>query len=311
MLIKWLIIFVLALIVLIKSSDFFTDSAEKIGLYFGLPAFIVGVTIVAIGTSLPELVSSIIAVIEHSSEIVVGDVVGSNITNIFLVLGVAAILGRRLKITYELIHVDLPLLVGSAFFLVFTLWDGKFNFFESLLALLGIVLYFLYTISSETKEKSDGSEKKKRKISLKDFLILIVSSVFIYLGAKYTVDSIVKISEILKIGKEIISASALALGTSLPELVVSATAAKKGNPEMAVGNVLGSNIFNSFAVMSISGLIGTLVIPKTIISFGLPVMVSATLLYFFITQDQEITKWEGYLLIIFYILFIGKLFHWF
>ena len=111
----WGGILLASIAVLVKASDYFTDAAEQIGKYFRLPAFIIGVTIVAIGTSLPELVSSIFAVLRGASEIVVGNVVGSNIANIFLVLGITAIVGRKLKIAHELIHVDLPLLVGSTF----------------------------------------------------------------------------------------------------------------------------------------------------------------------------------------------------
>ena len=126
----------------------------------------------------------------------------------------------------------------------------------------------------------------------------------------------VKISEIVNVGKEIIAASAIALGTSFPELMVSITAARKGMPEMAVGNVLGSNIFNSFVVMGIPALIGGLVVPEGILTFSLPLllisaMLVATILYFFITQDKEITKWEGWLLVIFYVFFLGKLFNLF
>lgn len=125
----WSIIFIISLAVLIKSSDYFTHAAEKIGLYFGMPAFVVGVTIVAVGTSFPELISSIYAVLTNNSEIVIGNVVGSNITNILLVLGLAAIIGGKLNTRYEVLHVDLPIVVGSAFLLGLMIWDG--NFFSS------------------------------------------------------------------------------------------------------------------------------------------------------------------------------------
>ncbi|HIH69683.1 calcium/sodium antiporter [Methermicoccus shengliensis] len=312
----WLIIFIVSLIVLIKASDYFTDSAEKIGLYFGLPAFIVGVTIVAIGTSLPELVSSIFAVLKGSSEIVVGNVVGSNITNIFLILGIAAIIGKKIKVTYELVHVDLPLLIGSAFLLAVTIWDGIFTLPEALLCIGGIILYLLYTIHTqkeyedvEIKKEMKEELKKRRKLDWKTLTILIVSAFFIYLGAEYTIESVIKLSKILNIGKEIIAISAVALGTSLPELMVTVSAARKGKPEIAVGNVLGSNIFNALAVMGMPAFFGTLIIPHSILTFGLPMMLVATLLYFFMTQDKEITKWEGWMLIIFYVFFIGKVFN--
>ncbi len=315
-LVLWIGIFLVALAVLIKASDYFTDSAEKIGIYFGLPAFIIGVTIVAIGTSLPELVSSIFAVLQNSSEIVIGNVIGSNIANIFLVLGVAAIIAKKLEVTYELIHVDLPMLIGSAFILAITIWDGQFTTFEAIICLIGLIIYLWYTVKIGKEHEHEATEKavKKKKREEKKIypwkatIIFLVSMFFIYIGAKYTIESVIELSNILNIGKEIIAITAVALGTSLPELLVSIQAAKKGQAEMAVGNILGSSIFNAYAVMGIPALIGTLIIPQSILTFGLPMMLIATLLYYFITQDRQITKWEGMLLILFYILFIGKIF---
>ena len=313
-LLLWIGVFILALAVLIKASDYFTDSAEKIGIYLGLPAFIIGVTIVAVGTSLPELLSSIFAVLSDSSEIVVGNVIGSNIANIFLVLGVAAIIAKKLEVTYELVHVDLPMLIGSAFILAITIWDGVFTQLEAVICILGLIIYVWYTIKIGKEHEHESTEKavKKKKreekkiFPWKELGIFLVSMVFIFIGAKYTIESVIELSSILNIGKEIIAITAVALGTSLPELVVSIQAAKKGRAEMAVGNILGSNIFNSYAVMAIPAFVGTLVIPETILTFALPVMLIATLLYYFITQDRQITKWEGALLILFYILFVGK-----
>ncbi len=320
LIIFWLIIFVLSLFVLIKASDYFTGSAENIGINFGIPAFIVGVTIVAVGTSLPELITSIIAVFNNSSEIVVANVVGSNIANIFLVLAVAAIIGKKLKIDYNLVNVDLPLLIGSAFLLLLCVWDGKFTWLEGLLCIGAFLIYLFYSISISkptNKEKRDIVEEVKKdaklhtgeeKVTWKTWGILILSIFFIYIGARYTIESVIALSEILDIGKQVIAVSAVALGTSLPEFVVTISAARRGNPEMAVGNVLGSNIFNALIVMGVPSLFSGLIIPQDILLFSLPVMIIATLMYYFVTQDKQITKWEGWMLIIFYVLFIGKIF---
>jgi len=160
--------------VLIKASDYFTDSAEKIGIFFGLPAFLIGVTIVSIGTSLPELITSIFAVLNNASEIVVSDVIGSNITNIFLVLGVSAIVGKRLKIGFEIIRVDLPMLIGSTFLLAITIYDGIFTLPEALLCILGIIIYLTYTVKTEKKtprfngRKRNENNIKNKKIQLDD-----------------------------------------------------------------------------------------------------------------------------------------------
>lgn len=307
-LILWIIIFLVSLFILLKSSQYFTLSAERIGIVLGIPAFIVGVTIVSIGTSLPELVSSVIAVLQGSSEIVGGNVLGSNITNVFLVLGAAAVTGRKLEIDYEVIHVDLPLFAGSAFLLAFMIWDGVYTKPEAVISIIGFIIYTLYLVNFE-KETHPDDDPDGKGLEKKTILTLILSSALIYLSARYTVESVIEISEILKVGKEVIAASAVALGTSLPELVVSTTAARQGKPELAIGNILGSNIFNAFTVMGVSALFGNILIPRSMLTFPLPLMLGATVLYVFITQDKEITKWEGSMLILFYVYYLGRLFN--
>ncbi|MBC6418553.1 MAG: calcium/sodium antiporter [Prochloron sp. SP5CPC1] len=308
-------IFVISLAVLIKSSDYFTDAAEKFGLLIGLSPFIIGVTIVSIGTSLPELISSLFAVWANSSEIVIGNVVGSNIANIFLVIGAASVISYKqsINITYNLIRVDLPLFVGSALLLALEVWDRKFTKGEAWLLLLAYLMYTFYTLNGTeeqeaTENDSEEPIKRNSKTVIIQLLIIIISAIFLYLGAKYTIDYLVKISEVLDIGKEIIAVTAVALGTSLPELIVTVNASLKGKAELAVGNVLGSNVFNTFVVMGVPGLIGTLTIPKTVIMGGLPTMIAGTILLFFVAQDQQLTVWEGWLFFIFYGWFIGQTF---
>ncbi|NEP07393.1 MAG: calcium/sodium antiporter [Okeania sp. SIO2G4] len=310
-LIVWIVIFIVSLFVLIKASDFFTDAAEKIGISLGISPFLVGVTIVSVGTSLPELVSSIIAVYQNSSEIVFGNVVGSNIANIFLIIGTASLISSPLRIQYELINVDLPLFVGSAFLLGLTVLDNNFSKNEAIICILGYVVYVLYTISSGKEEQElekDGNRNSKKILPTKQIAILVISSLFVFLGATYTIESVTKISKILDIAKELIALSAVALGTSLPELIVTISAAKKGHPEIAVGNVLGSNIFNSLMVLGIPGLIGNLEIPKDLIGGGLLVLLAGTIMFFFVTQDKQVTRWEGLIFFLFYGWFIGNIF---
>ena len=304
-----ILIFVVSLAVLIKASDFFTDAAEKVGLIVGLPPFIIGVTIVAIGTSIPELVSSLVAVSQNSSEIVIGNVIGSNVANIFLIVGVASIISTQsLLINYDLVSVDLPLFIGSSFLLSLIVWDLKFSLYEGILLIVGYIFYIFYAIDNGKEANVDEEEIEEiEKDSLvKDIAILVVSSVFIFFGATYTIQSISSISSIVGIGKEVIAISAVAIGTSLPELLVTISAARKGKPEMAVGNVLGSNIFNSFLVMGIPRLFGRFTMPTEVIQLGIPVMVCASLLLFFVTQDKKVTQWEGWLFIIFYAWFVSQ-----
>ncbi len=308
-LIIWLIIFILSLFVLIKASDFFTDAAEKIGISLGISPFLIGVTIVSVGTSLPELISSITAVYQNSSEIVFGNVMGSNIANIFLIIGTASLISSPLNILYELIHVDLPLFVGSAFLLGLTVLDSNFSINEAIICILGYVVYVFYTISSGKEEQqSETIDTSQKSFPVKQIVIVIVSALFVFFGATYTIKSVTKISEILEIGKELIALSAVALGTSLPELIVTISAARKGNPEIAVGNVLGSNIFNSLIVMGIPRLTGKLEIPDDVLGSGLLVLLVGTILFFFVTQDKQVTRWEGLIFFIFYGWFIGNIF---
>ena len=302
-----LIILILSLAVLVKSSDGFVQSAERIGRAFGLPAFIIGVTIVALGTSLPELISSIMAVIKDSSEIVTGGVVGSNIANICLILGIGMVLAKKLDISHNLLYVDLPFLVGSAGLMAFLIWDGGLTFLEGLILLSAAVVYVHYTITHRQEQSEEEPKISAEKITWKTILILLGSCLGLFLGAKFTIDSVIELSALLGIGTEIIAMSLIAVGTSLPELMVTISAVRKGHAELAVGNVIGSNVFNSLVVMGIPVWWGELFVPKNILTFSLPLMLGVTLLCFFMTQEKQITRWEGGLLLLFYAVFLGKI----
>ncbi|MEY2978415.1 MAG: calcium/sodium antiporter [Prochlorotrichaceae cyanobacterium] len=325
------LIFIASIAVLVKASDTFTEAAEKVGIALGMSPFIVGVTIVAIGTSLPELVSSLLAVSEGASEVVVGNVIGSCIANIFLILGLAGVISilpsfnadspkasRELIIQYDLVSVDLPLFVGSAFLFALATWDQDFTLVEAGIFILGYLIYLFYTLDAseenalETETTAEEQETEVPSSStylLKQVIILVISAFFIFVGAKYTISSLISLSEILNIGKEIIAVTAVAIGTSLPELLVTLNASLKGNAEVAVGNVLGSNIFNIFIVMGVPRLFGNLTIPKTVLVGGMPVLVAGTILMFFVTQDRKLTAWEGWLFFLFYFWFIAKTFN--
>ncbi len=303
-LLTYLGLFVVSLGVLLKASDWFVESAEEIGLSFGISPFIIGLTIVAFGTSLPELATSVAAVLAGNSEIVVGNVIGSNITNIALVLGIVALIANPIKLDYNIWHVDMPYLWGSAFLLYFALLDGRFTFFESILFLLGIIIFLFYSIKSD-----DDEEKKERtKLGARPFVLLIVGGILVWLGADYTIQAISHLSVLAGIDPEVIALSAVALGTSLPEVIVSVSAARKGKSSIAVGNVLGSNIFNTYLVMAIPSFFGTLIIPENILIFSLPFMIAMTILFGIISNNKKITRWEGVLVLMFYAFYIVALF---
>lgn len=298
-----IVVFVVSLTALVVASDWFIGSAEKIGTYMGIPSFIIGVTIVAFGTSLPELATSIAAVMSGSSEIVVGNVIGSNITNILLVLGISAFVAGNMKIDFDVMNIDMPLLFGSAFLLYFALYDLQFTLVEASIFIIALVVFLMNSFSG----KKDNDEDKGDKPNAKTYTMLVIGATLVYFGATYTILAMTEIATIMAIDPHIIALGAVALGTSLPEVVVSVKAAKAGNHGMAIGNVLGSNMFNTFAVMSIPRFFGDLKIPEDTLTFDTPFMLAATILFGMICLTRKISKWEGAMLIIFYVFFISQL----
>lgn len=313
-----LLIFVVGLATLVIASDFFTEAAEKIGLAMGLPPFIVGVTIVSMGTSLPELLSSLVSIVQGAPEVVASNVIGSNIANICLVVGTAAIMSKKLlRVMYNLISVDLPLFVGSAFLFALMGRSGQqFTRGEALILVIGYVVYLFYILKSSEDSGSQSDDEavdipgrsSQTTQVLRHFLILLLSGIFIFLGTNYTIDALIQISDRLNVGRDIIAISAVAIGTSLPELMVTINAALKNKAELAVGNVVGSNIFNIFVVIGIPGLIKPLPVSDAILNHSVPTLLAASLLMFFTVQDNKITTWEGWLFMMLYGWFMGTVF---
>lgn len=291
------LIFVIALATLLKASDWFVESAEKIGLSLGISPFIIGVTIVAFGTSLPELASSIAGVLGGTPDIVIGNVIGSNIANIGLVLGLVAIVAKKVPVDFK--NMDIPLLMGSAIMLWFLIMDGDLAIWEALLFLICLVMFLVNTFGNN--EESDGD---KPDVIWKDYVLLVVGGVLVALGAKFTIDAIVAVCEQTGLSSGFIGQTVVALGTSLPEIFVSLAAVKRGQSGIAVGNVIGSNIFNTYAVLGISRFFGELVIDEQSIRFAIPLMIGMTFLLAFMTLTSRITRWEGGLLLVFYLFFV-------
>ena len=302
----YLSIFIGALALLIKSSDWFVDSAEAIGLSLGISPYIIGLTIVAFGTSLPELATSIAAILAGESGVVVGNVIGSNITNVLLILGIVSVMtkgGIRMQ-GQMIMEVDMPLLVISAFLLYFCLMDAHLSIFEAILLFCSLVVFLVNSIRTDTEQ----DQEKPTKATWKQYLLLLAAGAGVTLGANWTMDSVIKLSQIFSMPSQVIALSMIALGTSLPELAVSITAAKKGKTAIAVGNVLGSNIFNTYAVMSIPRFFSNLQIPHDILTFSLPFMVGVTIVFSVISSLNKIPRPAGFMLLILYGFFMVTLF---
>ncbi len=326
----WVMIFIISLALMIKSADWLLEKSEKIGLAMGISPFIVGVTIVAAGTSFPELISGLMAVWEGATEIVVANAVGSNVANILLVIGVAAIVSQKIVVSKSLIDLDLPLLaIATALFLGMA-WDGQIVFVEAILLMITYFIYIAYTMvhkeaedadieragdlpdiiteGSTSKEKRAYKRIKRPKVKSMDLVLLVAGMVGLFFGSKYLIHSVIKMSEILAITPGLIAITAVALGTSLPELIVSFKAAKQGKAEIAVGNIFGSNVFNLLLVVGVPGLITTLSIDDQTLTIGLPVLIIATLIFTISGISRRVHVWEGLMYLMVYVLFIGKLF---
>lgn len=302
-----ILLFVGALLVLLLAARYFTKAAEIIGQYFKLPTFVIGVFIVGIGTSLPELVSAIMAVKNNVPEIVTGNVIGSNISNILLITGAVTLINRKsIVLKSKYIFIDLHYLIGS--FLVFfvIIFDKHISIFEAIILLLIFLTYAFYLIKNDDDSEVEitTEETTKNKFPLLQLFILLVASVAIYFGAEFTIQSVSSIATVLKIAPSIIALTVLSLGTTLPELFVNISAIRSGKAEMAIGNILGSCIFNTLIVPSIASFFGTIKIPDDIAHFSLPMMMVSGLFFYLLTQDKRISVWEGMLFIFIYILFI-------
>ncbi|MBU1149306.1 calcium/sodium antiporter [Patescibacteria group bacterium] len=325
----WILVFLASVVVLVLAADRFTESAERLGFALGIPSFLIGVTIVSIGTSLPELLTSLIAVFKSTAAVdttalVVSNNLGSNIVNILLIVGLAAIVAKKLEVKRSLIELDIPLLLLSTGLLILVMLDGQITWIEGLILVVGYAVYLKYSLSEHDREKIETPEdvrskphffrllgRKQFDFHAKQVFGLMIFGILMYFGARYTVESVLELGTIFKISSALLGATAVAIGTSLPELVVSIQSARKGKFEIAIGNVFGSNIFNILLAVGGSALIKTLVVPQSMIVIGIPFLIVATLLYAFSGISGKIFNYEGAMYLLIYGLFIAKMFNLF
>ncbi|MEW6334139.1 MAG: sodium:calcium antiporter [Thermodesulfobacteriota bacterium] len=304
------LIFIIALLILLVSARFLTGAAERLGAYFGMSSFVIGVFIVGIGTSLPELTAGVLAGIAGNSEIVSGNVLGANISNLFLILGLIAVLSRKgIQLGGAYITVDLNFLVGSSLLLGLIMMDGEIAFSEGifLLATYAIYGHFLLQSGQQTSVETQGTNPPiTAAFPFRALLILLASGVGIYIGAEYTIESIVAMATQLAVPPSLISLTVLSLGTTLPELAVSISAAQQGKTTIAVGNILGSCVFNSLVIPGVVSGFGAIEVPEYLIGFSLPMFVVASLLFYLLARDKKISPSEGMLFLVFYAFFISK-----
>jgi cation:H+ antiporter len=301
MVIFWTIVLILSIIAIVKGADWFTEGAESIGIRFGIPSFVVGIIIVSFGTSLPELASSISAVLHGTTEIVVANIVGSNIANLLFVLGLAGIIAT-VKTDRNFVRKDIPVLVGSTLLLLLFSLDGTISRWEALIFLAATAIYIIKGFSTKNIPVEDHFKGKKIGLILVGGLTLVIA------GAHFLVEAVIYLSLEMGISMAVISASIVAFGTSIPEAVVSIVAVLKKQKDIALGNIVGSNVFNIFLIGGVSGVLAPLVVSPIILVMGIPVLIGATLLMAWWMNDKKFERHEGVAFLVLYGLFILALY---
>ena len=306
-----IILIIIGLILLIKCADLFVDGCSNVAKALGIPSLIIGLTIVAFGTSAPEAAVSVTASIKGMNDISLGNVVGSNICNLLLVLGISG-LGGCLTAKKKIITRDFVYAIFSSvvmFILSFSFFLGKTTSSTGvidrvdgliLLCFLGIYLYALLGDAI----KSAKAKEEKSEFKFKDIIYILVGIIGIIIGGQLVVNSATDIAEMLNVSQNVIALTIVAIGTSLPELVTSAVAAKKGESDIAIGNVVGSNIFNVFFILGLSAAISP-------ITFGIEsfidiiIMLAASVMVYLLTlKNFRIGNKKGIILLATYALYM-------
>ena len=305
-----IIILIIGFIVLIKGADLFVDAASSLAANFKVSKMLIALTIVAFGTSAPELAVSIKSMASGSGDIVLGNVIGSNILNILLILGVSGCI-HNLVVKNATVKKELPItiLLSTILFVVMNDMLLSNSSANSLTRSDGIIiilffLVFVYYLISTMRNKTDSTEEKPKYNILKSIIFTIVGIVCLVLGSNAVVDSASHIARILGVSERMISLTIIALGTSLPELVTSVMATRKGEYDIAIGNVVGSNIFNIGIVLGLPLVLFGGIKSFSINMIDIVVMVlSSVLLLLFSFKDRKISKIEGIIFLTIFIIY--------
>lgn len=310
------ILFVIGIIILIKGADYLVEGSSSLAKKLKVPTLVIGLTIVAFGTSMPELIVNIIAALNGSTEVAFGNIIGSNIANILLVLGVVAII-NPIKVERPTIWKETPfallavvvLFVVSNYLLIDKINITSLTRVSGLIMLCFFVIFIYYTINlAKNSKKQLGSKELeiKRPSNLKIFLMIFGGLVSLYFGGKWVVEGAVLIAQQFGLSEFLISATIIAIGTSLPELVTGINAARKKDTGLAVGNSVGSNIFNIFWILGVTALIAPITIPSFINSDIILLGIVSFLLFIslFIGKKHELERWQGWMFVLLYVAYI-------
>jgi cation:H+ antiporter len=313
------ITFIAGLAVLVLGAEWLVRGASRLAARVGISPLVIGLTVVAFGTSSPEMAVSVQSSLAGQADIAVGNVVGSNIFNVLFILGISAII-TPLIVQQQLIRLDVPIMIGVSLVTYFMSVDGLIGWLEGLLLFVGIIAYTIFLIVQSRRESKAVEDEYAQEFAVKqetgwkpwviNIGLVVLGLVLLVQGSNWLVDSAIAIARWLGLSELIIGLTIVAAGTSMPEVATSITAAIKGERDIAVGNVVGSNIFNILAVLGLSGVVAQNGLPVSAAAeaFDIPVMMAVAILclpIFF--TGKVIARWEGWLFLLYYVAYTAYL----
>lgn len=318
-----IILIILGFILLIKGADFLVDGASEIAKKFHIPEIVIGLTIVAIGTSMPELVVSVKSALEGHSDLAIGNIIGSNLANMFLILGVCSIIKPLIfKKETKIFEMPFTIFVTTLLFVFCIFGNNSENIqtitrYEGSILLIFCFIFILYNLFMAKKGENFNSEtiieikveENKEKNTWEAIIKIIIGIIGLKIGGDLVVNGSVEIAKMLGITEKVIGLTIVAFSTSLPELITSITATIKGDIDMAIGNVLGSQIFNILLIIGLSAVLSPIAYSSSynsniILLIGGSILLA---LYPFIGEKNKMTKSNGIIFVVTYILYIGSL----
>ncbi|MDH1442282.1 calcium/sodium antiporter [Pseudomonas sp. GD03721] len=301
------------LVLLVAGAEVLVRGAAKLAAQFGIPPLIIGLTVVAFGTSAPETAVSVQAALNGSGDLAIGNVIGSNIANVLLILGMTALIAP-LIVSRQLIRLDVPIMIGASLLTFGLAWDGSLSRLDGALLFAGVLTYTGFLIYSARKDKGNDDDEFAKEFGLDEapkpyawvinLGLIIAGLVLLVAGSNFLVEGAVTLARALGISELVIGLTVVAIGTSLPELATSILAAIKGERDIAVGNIVGSNIFNLLCVLGLASLVSpaAISVSPNALAFDFPVMIAvavACLPIFF--AGYRINRWEGLLFLAYYV----------
>lgn len=300
MIIVSVILLVVGFVMLVKGADWFVDGAASLAARFGIPQLVIGLTIVAMGTSLPEAAVSITAALKGNAGITIGNVLGSNILNVLIILGITAVI-VPVAIQKSTLLYEIPfMLVISVAFLAMGITRQSVTRIEGVMLWVFFVMYLVYLYFLSKRSKDAEEEEQKKMPVWKCLLFIVLGGIMIVLGSDFAVNGASQLARMFGVSERFIGLTIVALGTSLPELVTSVTAARKGNADIAIGNIVGSNIFNILFVLGTSALICNVPFADSFRIDAVIAVLSGILLWLGCARHKELRRGAGAVMLLAY-----------